>query len=290
MTGPSRRPRTGNARPTMTNAPMTTGSASTTTPGRHRSRAFAPVFVDDDIVVVDKAPGVLTVPTPRRERFTLVDEVSRFLSKGPRITREALVVHRLDRETSGLVVFAVHRAARDRLVAAWDEHDRVYAAIVAGVVDGDERTIRSRLVTDRRSLTRRSTHREDEGEEAVTFLRVEQRFDDATLLAVRLGTGRRNQIRVHAAEAGHPVLGDDRYGGTNRHRRWDDRRLALHARVLAFSHPRTGAALSFDTGLPPAFSRFIDDAGRRAPPAPPARRSTPEAVGDERATRRRGPR
>jgi 23S rRNA pseudouridine1911/1915/1917 synthase len=236
-------------------APST--SSTQAGPDRHRSRAFALVYRDDDIVVVDKAPGVLTVPSPRRERFTLVDEVSRLLSKGPRITREAFVVHRLDRETSGIVVFACHRDARDRLVAAWADHERVYATLVHGVVRDDEATIRSRLVTDRRSLQRRSTGRDDVGEDALTFVRVDERLVDATLLSVRLGTGRRNQIRVHLAEAGHPVLGDERYGGSDRHPRWDDRRLGLHARLLAFAHPRTGAPLSFDTGLPVAFSRFV---------------------------------
>lgn len=218
-----------------------------------RSRAFTLVYEDGDVVVVDKAPGVLTVPTPKRERFTLVDEVSRYLSKGPRITREAFVVHRLDRETSGLLVFATSRGARDALMNRWNDHERVYAAIVAGVVSVDEGVIESKLVTDRRSLTRRSS---DEGEDAVTRFVVEKRVDRASLLAVQLETGRRNQIRVHLKERGHPVLGDDRYGGLGRHPRWDDRRLALHARVLGFPHPRTGAPLRFDTGLPAVFARF----------------------------------
>jgi 23S rRNA pseudouridine1911/1915/1917 synthase len=227
---------------------------------RSRSRAFAVVYQDDDLVVVDKAPGVLTVPTQRRERFTLVDEVSRHLSRGPRITREALVVHRLDRDTSGLVVFACHRAARDRLVADWSTHERRYAAVVAGRVGPDDGEIRSRLVTDRRTLQRSSTRRDDEGEEAITRFVVDTRLDDATLVSCLLLTGRRNQIRVHLAERGHPLLGDERYGGIGRHPRWDDRRLALHAQVLGFAHPRSGAPLSFDTGLPIAFQRFVDGA------------------------------
>jgi 23S rRNA pseudouridine1911/1915/1917 synthase len=297
----TRGPRPARSRPSAATKTSTSTSTSTApsahepVAARHRSRAFSLVFRDDDIVVVDKAPGVLTVPTPRRERFTLVDEVSRLLSKGPRITREAFVVHRLDRETSGLIVFACHRDARDRLVEAWADHARVYATIVAGIVDDDDGTIRSRLVTDRRSLTRRSSDRDDVGEDALTFFHVDDRVDDATLLSVRLGTGRRNQIRVHLAEAGHPVLGDDRYGGVRRHRRWDDRRLALHARQLGFAHPRTGAPLSFDTGLPTPFARFVDEAGRRAPspspsPSSPASTSTPRAPADDRKLGRRRPR
>jgi 23S rRNA pseudouridine1911/1915/1917 synthase len=239
---------------------MIPGDASGSRESAWRSRAFTVVYRDEDIVVVDKAPGVLSVPTPRREPFTLVHEVSRMLSKGPRFTREALVVHRLDRDTSGLVVFACHPAARDRLMRNWAEHDRVYAAVVAGVVIADDDVIQSRLITDRQSLQRRSSHRDDVGEEAITRFVVAARLVDATLLSVNLSTGRRNQIRVHLAERGHPVLGDERYGGLGRHPRWDDRRLALHARLLAFAHPRTGAPLSFDTGLPPAFARFIERA------------------------------
>ncbi len=227
--------------------------------GRHQSRAFQLVFEDEDVVVVDKAAGVLTVPTPRRERFTLVDEVSRYLSRSPRITKEAFIVHRLDRETSGLVVFGKSPRARDRLCERWSEHQRSYAAVVAGIVIDDEGTIGSRLVTDARSLTRRSSGT-DAGEEAITLFRVLQRVDSATLLSVVLQTGKRNQIRVHLRERGHPILGDDRYGGVALHRRWDDRRLGLHAQLLAFPHPRTAALLRFDTGLPPTFAAFVDGA------------------------------
>ena len=85
----------------------------------------------------------------------------------------------------------------------------------------------------------------------------------ATLLAVVLQTGRRNQIRVHLRERGHPILGDDRYGGLGRHRRWDDRRLGLHAQVLGFAQPRTLRPLRFDTGLPASFSAFIEARSRR---------------------------
>ncbi len=220
-----------------------------------RSRAFDLVHEDDDVVVVDKAAGVLTVPTPKRERFTVVDEVSRYLSRGPRITKEAFVVHRLDRETSGLLVFAKSRRARDVLVEHWRDHERVYAAVVAGVISVDDGVIESRLITDERTLQRRSSS-DGEGESAVTRFVVKQRLDGASLLAVHLDTGRRNQIRVHLAERGHPVLGDDRYGGLRRHPRWNDKRLGLHARVLGFPQPRTGTLLRFDTGMPAPFAAF----------------------------------
>jgi 23S rRNA pseudouridine1911/1915/1917 synthase len=220
-----------------------------------KSRAFVLVYEDDDVIVVDKAAGVLTVPTPRRERVTLVDEVGRYLSRNPRITRPAVIVHRLDRETCGLVVFGKHQRAADVLMQRWNDHERRYAAIVSGVVVKDAGTIRSRLVTNER-LDRHSSS-DGSGEEAVTHYSVVRRIDGATLLDVVLETGRRNQIRVHLAEQRHPILGDDRYGGMQRHRRWDDRHLALQARTLAFPHPRTGAPLSFELPLPAVFARFL---------------------------------
>ncbi|HEY1098167.1 MAG TPA: RluA family pseudouridine synthase [Myxococcota bacterium] len=221
-----------------------------------RSSAFALVYEDADVIVVDKAAGVLTVPTPKRERVTLVDEVGRYLSRSPRITKAAVVVHRLDRETCGLVVFGKSQRAADVLMQRWGAHERHYAAIVAGTVVDDVGTIKSHLVTDQRSLDRRSST-DGRGEEAITHFKVEGRVDGATLLDVVLETGRRNQIRVHLAERRHPILGDDRYGGLGRHRRWNDRELALCARTLAFPHPRTDAPLRFELPLPPSFRRFL---------------------------------
>ena len=249
-----------------------------------RSRAFVLLHEDDDILVVDKASGVLTVPTPRRERFTLVDELSRYLSRSPRITKRALVVHRLDRDTSGLLVFAKHEVARARLVAGWASHERTYATLVAGVLVSDEGTIRSRLLTTR-ALDRRSATDVEAGEDATTHFRVLQRLVGATLLGVTLETGRRNQIRVHLKEAGHPILGDERYGGQHRHRLWDDRLLALHAQVLAFDHPRTGAAQRFETPLPAAFVRFLQRA--QAGAAAGATSGTMPAQREGRATQAR---
>ncbi len=179
-----------------------------------------------------------------------------------RITRPAVIVHRLDRETCGLVVFGKHQRAADALMQRWNDHERRYAAIVSGVVVKDEATVRSRLVTNER-LDRHSTN-DGSGEEAITHYTVVRRVEGATLLDVVLETGRRNQIRVHLAEQRHPILGDDRYGGLQRHRRWDDRHLALQARTLAFPHPRTKAPLSFELPLPAVFTRFLGAVAVRA--------------------------
>ena len=226
-------------------------------------RAFTVVHDDAAIVVVDKAAGVLTVPTARRERNTLVDLV------GKHVRRELLVVHRLDRDTSGLLVFAKDRRALGALVDGWSEHERVYAAIVDGIVVKDAGTIESRLVTtknlDRRSArpSDRARGRGDVGERAVTRYAVVERVWRATLVDVALETGRRNQIRVHMKELGHPILGDDRYArDVAVHPLWRGG-LALHAKKLVVTHPVTRERLAFDTGLPEAFARFLEQARRK---------------------------
>lgn len=223
-----------------------------------RSRAFRLAYEDGDLLVVEKHAGVLTVPTVKGERHTLVDEVSRYLSKGERITKEAWLVHRLDRDTSGLLVFGKSRAGAEALKAqfAARKPEREYVAIVAGDVQPDRGTIESFLATDE-DLDQYSTDDPEEGKRAVTHFEVVERLRGSTLLKIRLETGRRNQIRVHFAERGHPVLGDERYEVERaRHEAWPHRRLALHARVLGFVQPSTGRALRFEAPVPVEFEDF----------------------------------
>ena len=239
---------------------------------------FRLVFEDEHLLVVDKAAWLLTVPTDQgREANTLVDAVWGYLSRDRRRERRPFVVHRLDRGTSGLLVFArraeVAAALQEQLRA--HKPQREYRAIVAGRVAADAGTFESALATGA-SLRRYSTADPDEGEAAVTHWAVVSRLLDATFVRVWLTTGRRHQIRVHFAEAGHPVLGDERYRPElAAHRSWTARRLALHAAVLAFTHPVTGAALRFESPLPPELERFLRCGGGGR--TPEAERRTPEA-------------
>lgn len=207
------------------------------------------IFQDDHLVVVNKPPALLTVPTPRREPNTLISLLSKKLVRD-RTGEEAFVVHRLDRGVSGLLVFGkrldVAKALRDQFEQRKPE--RKYVALVAGDVEQPTGTFRSHLATDK-DLNRYSTDDESVGELAITHYQVLQKLQDATLVEVWLETGRRNQIRVHFAEAGYPVLGDERYG---RHvaTRWPYRRLALHARRLGFNHPVLDVPLVFESPLP----------------------------------------
>ena len=217
-------------------------------------KAFEIVFEDPHLIVVNKAPGVLTVPTPKRERNTLVDRLQKLL-RGKR----PFVVHRLDRETSGILVFAKDERTGRALVSSWASlHERRYLAIVHGVMKDTHGEIRSNLITTR-NLSRRSSS-DGTGELAVTRFSVLECVSGATLVELELITGRRNQIRVHMADKGHPVLGDERYSRGAQHALWRTRRLALHARCLVIVHPITKQKLTFEATTPFEFSSFLDAA------------------------------
>jgi 23S rRNA pseudouridine1911/1915/1917 synthase len=221
-------------------------------------RTFTIVFEDEHLIVVDKAAGTLTVPTDNDERNTLVERVSVYLSHS-RSEREAFVVHRLDRAVSGLLVFGKHLDVAERLIQQFRDQkpQRVYAAIVAGVMTQDEGTFRSNLATGQ-NLDRFVSHGGNETETAVTHYRVIKRMADTTLVEAVLETGKRNQVRVHFTHAGFPVLGDPRYDSHKaKHPRWIRSRIALHAKTLGFTHPVTAEKLLFESPLPVAMEKFL---------------------------------
>ena len=224
-----------------------------------QDRAFSIVFEDPHLIVVNKAANVLTVATDRGgERNTLVDRVSYYLKHTSR-RREALVVHRLDRGVSGLLVFAKSQRMLEALQEQFKERkpDRRYIAVVAGILERAAGTYRSHLMTGK-NLNQYSTRDETRGELAITHYRVQRQLADTTVVEVQLETGRRNQIRVHFADHGHPVLGDPRYGlSKSQHERWPNDRIALHAVSLGFVHPATGKPLRFESELPRSMQRFI---------------------------------
>ena len=208
------------------------------------------VHEDDDILVVDKPSGLLTIATESEGERTAYRLLRDWVARRGAGSARLFVVHRLDRETSGLIVFAKTVAAKQHLQAQFAARtaERVYVALAEGVVRREEGSLTSRLVEDR-ALRVRIAERGG-GREAITRYRVLERRRAATLLELRLVTGRRAQIRAQLAAAGHPIAGDAQYGS-----RTDPmKRLALHATRLAFTHPRGGRA-SFDSPPPPAFGR-----------------------------------
>jgi 23S rRNA pseudouridine1911/1915/1917 synthase len=182
--------------------------------------AYRLLFEDQHIIVVNKAAHVLTVPTPGGKGKTLIDAVQRALDRAPQRgaissrgkSRQLHVVHRLDLGVSGVLVIAKTPDAAERIRRQFASHkpERVYIAIVSGEMQSKRGTFRSHLATDM-MLNRYSTRKAGKGELAITHFEVMRAARGATAVRVRLETGKRNQIRVHFAEAGHPVLGDPRY-------------------------------------------------------------------------------
>jgi 23S rRNA pseudouridine1911/1915/1917 synthase len=205
--------------------------------------------------VVDKRPDLLTVPTSLRNEESLVERSlegeRRRGVRGPAL----YALHRLDRDTSGLLLFARRRRAFEGLQSQFESRSivREYVCVVEGAPSKDHGRFVSRLAENPRSLKMRSVRRGREGKEAITEYTVIERLPGAAVVEVRLHTGRKNQIRVHFAEAGHPLLGDRRYG--KRSERIG--RTALHARRLTFLHPATRRQISFGVPLPRDMKRLI---------------------------------
>jgi 23S rRNA pseudouridine1911/1915/1917 synthase len=213
------------------------------------------VHEDDQLLVIDKPAGLLTVATERQRDRTAYRLLWDYLAASSPPGRP-FVVHRLDRETSGLLVVAKRIPAKRALQAQFEARsvERVYLAVVQGHVRDDRGTLTGQLVTDsslrvRQIRPARGRDREPRGaKEAITHYRVLQRGRDTTLLELALGTGRRRQIRVQLAALGHPIVGDADHGGRPR-----GGRLQLHASRLGFVHPATRAPMRFESPPPPGF-------------------------------------
>jgi 23S rRNA pseudouridine1911/1915/1917 synthase len=204
---------------------------------------------DDDVIVVIKANGLLTVATEREPENNAHQMLNEYLKEkgGGRIH----VVHRLDRETSGVLVFAKNFRAREALKEKFAAHDidRVYVAIVEGKMTPPSGTIQSNLL-ERPNLRMESVKKNHpEAKLAITHYKTLQVAGAYSLVEVTLETGRKNQIRAHLSESGHPIVGDPFYGSTTN----PLRRLGLHARLLGFDHPATGKRMTFNAPLPQQF-------------------------------------
>jgi 23S rRNA pseudouridine1911/1915/1917 synthase len=210
------------------------------------------VFEDDSVVVADKPAGLLTMATDKERTRTLYATLRSYMN-AKRPPQKLFIVHRLDREASGLLVFAKSVEAKERLQNQFKDHSagRTYVAVVEGRVLPDKFTIRS-FLAENRAMNVYSTPNSRIGKPAVTHVRVLKRKAKSTLLEVQLETGRKHQIRVHLAERGHPIIGDRNYGtGIN-----PIKRMALHGASLEFVHPRTGERVRFESPYPNMFDRL----------------------------------
>jgi 23S rRNA pseudouridine1911/1915/1917 synthase len=229
---------------------------------RVRRPGFRIVFEDGHLIVVDKPEGVSTVPYERRETGTALDLIrDAWRAQGKRATTRPLyTVHRIDKDTSGLVCFAKSKLGERGLHDVFKQHlaDREYVAVAHGHVRPGR--IESDLVENRGDGLRGSSRRFGDGQHAITDVQVVEIFEEATLCRVRLRTGRTHQIRIHLAERGHPLVGETVYirdyvrGGA---KPIACPRLLLHAATLGFDHPLTGKHLHFTADLPPEFAAEV---------------------------------
>ena len=212
------------------------------------------VYEDDDVIVINKGYGLLSVNAPGRKREENAFDILRDYVKRVDPANRLYVVHRLDRETSGLMMFAKTEAAQETLRHNWNNMilERLYVALLEGNVEQDSGFIKSRLAENSRFVVY-STEEPGEGKLAVTNYEVIGRGNGYTLAHFSLDTGRKNQIRVHASEMGHPIAGDRKYGA----RTSPLHRLALHAETLRFAHPVTRKDMYFRTPIPTKFEAAI---------------------------------
>jgi RluA family pseudouridine synthase len=226
-------------------------SASKRHPGR--MTGLAVLHEDRDILVVNKEPGLLTIATDAVCERTAYALLTDYVRKGVAKSRERVfIVHRLDRETSGVLVFARTPDAKRFLQGNWDAAEKRYVAVVHGHLEKAEGEICSYLA-ENAALRVYSTPHADKGKLAHTGYRVLQRSGPYSILSVQLFTGRKHQIRVHLAEQGHPVVGDRKYGKAGD----SHKLLALHAQTLTILHPYSGERMCFTAPEPPHIARWL---------------------------------
>lgn len=222
-----------------------------TAPSKGPALPFPVLYEDEGLLVIHKPAGLLSVGTETEKKRTAYRILSDHLRS--RDSRSRLfVVHRLDRDTSGVLLFAKDPALKETLQADWNGlvKRRGYLAIVEGVDLPDKGECRSKLTENK---VHRVHSTKGEGKEAVTLYQVAERREDYALLEVDIQTGRKNQIRSHLSELGHPVAGDEKYGAQT-----DPLgRLALHAQILSLADPRSGKLLTFTAPVPREFGKMF---------------------------------
>lgn len=265
-----RRVKVGNVIQTRHDFALKKGDVVTVCSGRGNSQLTHPklriVYEDDDLIVVNKQPGLLTVAATPGSSETTAFSILRAYVKKQNARAGVYVVHRLDRETSGLLVFARSSELQHYMREYWRElvTERTYIALAEGILTPAEGKITTWLTEDKRNAVVYSSPVDDGGDIAITNYKVLKttpplsggdRKGAYSLVELHLETGRTNQIRVHLASKGCPVVGDRKYGHGNESSPID--RLCLHARTLAFIHPVTEQVVRFDSPVPKEFNKVL---------------------------------
>jgi len=220
---------------------------------KHPPKGVSLLFEDADILVVDKPCGLLTMGTDRDKSRTVHSILNDYVRKGnPKSRNRVYIVHRLDRDTSGILLFAKSEQAKQFLQSDWENTTKIYITVVFGHLPEPQGTISSYLA-ENAAFTVYSTPDPAKGKLSQTAYTLVKELKGLSLLRIHLLTGRKHQIRVHLAEKGHPVVGDRKYG--KGHASYAN--LALHALSISFTHPVSGASLRFETRIPDLFTRLV---------------------------------
>ena len=218
-------------------------------PEAQKYKGLTIIFEDQHLIVIEKQEGTLSIATDKQKLHNAYSILSDHIKKeDPR--NRIFVIHRLDRETSGLMMFAKSEKVQKLMQESWNAtiRERTYLAITEGFVKDTEGVIESYLV-ENKALTVYSTNNPDLGKYAITHYETLKATENNSLLKVNLETGRKNQIRVHMKDIGYPIVGDEKYGAKTD----PIGRLGLHAWVLSFIHPITGEEMFFETKIPKKF-------------------------------------
>jgi tRNA pseudouridine32 synthase/23S rRNA pseudouridine746 synthase/23S rRNA pseudouridine1911/1915/1917 synthase len=220
---------------------------------KHQPKGLTILFEDQDIIVVDKINGLLTMGTEREKENTAYYVLTDYVRKGnPRSRNRVFIVHRLDRDTSGVLVFAKTESVKRFLQDNWKEFSKKYVAVVHGQLKEKEGIITSYLV-ENSAYRMYSVNNPEKGKFSKTGYNVLKKNAYFSLLEIDLFTGTKNQIRVHFAEKGHPVAGDKIYGVNEK----GIKRLALHSFSIALIHPFTKKTMTFETEVPSYFYQLV---------------------------------
>jgi 23S rRNA pseudouridine1911/1915/1917 synthase len=220
---------------------------------RQQPHGLTIVHEDQDLIIIDKPSGLLTVATDKEKRKTAYAILSSYV-KQENPDNKIFIIHRLDRETSGLLMFAKNETIKKQIQETWTTtiDQRTYVGVVEGEVQQQEGTIVSWLHESKAFIVY-SSQNPQHGRKAVTHYKKITANKAFSLLRIKLETGRKHQIRVHMQDIEHPIIGDSKYGSTQS----PIRRMGLHAQVLAFTHPKTGETFRFETEIPKKFLQLF---------------------------------
>lgn len=208
------------------------------------------VYEDRDIIVVEKPAGLLCISTEKQDEETLFKMVSEHIKMANKKNR-IFIVHRLDRDVSGLIIFAKSEKVKEILQTNWKNFEKRYVALVEGTPKEDSGTIETYLAENRAMVVYVCDSSDKNARKAVTKYSVIKKYGNCSLLSVKIDTGRKNQIRVHLSHIGNPIVGDKKYGASTNL----IGRLALHSIFLSIEHPVTRKQMIFEGKIPPLFLR-----------------------------------